>query len=109
MQHVTEGNTTWVEYSDAELEAAWAARSHLNAASRFRGASCVVRECSKAEAIHLSRLFVREVYAEPERCHYDGHTLSMYCGQVRDVTRIMVRAASVTNAHSHHSGLISVT
>lgn len=44
-----------------------------------RGVDCVIVPCDQETAVLLSRLFIREL-AMPTCCHYDGHTLSMYCG-----------------------------
>ena len=72
--------TYWFEYSDDELKHAWSEDGQGHANAIARGETCHVVKCSENEAVALSRLFVSNVFAIPTCCHYDGITLSMYCG-----------------------------
>lgn len=47
-----------------------------------RGRWCIVIKCDEWDAISLSRLFIRNVFAIATCCHYDreAETLSLYCG-----------------------------
>jgi hypothetical protein len=69
-------------YTKKEIKNAWYAddsmQGHRQAVER--GYWCVIVRCSMQAAIELSALFVREIFAIPECCNYDGKTLSMYCG-----------------------------
>lgn len=71
-----------IAYTKKEIENAWyaedSAQGHRDAIAR--GPMCVVVKCAKQAALELSALFVREIFAIPECCNYDGKTLSMYCG-----------------------------
>lgn len=72
--------TIWTEYTNEELRAAWNEGDQGHAEAVERGRWCVVIECDEYDAVSLSRLFVRNVFAIPTCCHYDGRTLSLYCG-----------------------------
>jgi hypothetical protein len=70
----------WTEYEDWEIVWAWEQDGQGNRDARQRGRWCYVIACDLDQAIALSRLFVRNVFAVRTCCHYDGKTLSMYCG-----------------------------
>jgi len=74
------GTVFWAEYSDDELKTAWSTDGQGHEEAVARGPKCHVVKCTEDEAIELSRLFVREVFACPSCCHYDGKTLSLSCG-----------------------------
>lgn len=74
-------NTTWEEYDDAEIMVAWgnaSGQGHQQAVERGRW--CIVVECDVYDAISLSRLWIRNLFALPTCCNHDGKTLSLYCG-----------------------------
>lgn len=86
----------WAERTDAEIKAAWHTVGQGHEEAKARGRWCVVVECDEEEAIHLSRLFIRE-FAIPTCCHYDGTTLSMECGGAggHGVADLMARMRSI--------------
>jgi len=68
-------------HSKAELKAAWYATDKQgNREAEARGRDCVVVICpNEDKALELSALFHR-FFAIESCCHWDGQTLSMYCG-----------------------------
>lgn len=77
---ITYGLRTFKLLTDREIQAAWDDnRGQGNKEARERGNLCVVWKCDRAQAVALSRLFHWH-FAVPESCHYDGETLSAYCG-----------------------------
>lgn len=70
----------WISYTDAELKAAWQEEGQGHQKAVERGEYCHIIPCSEDEALRLSRKFVEQVFAIPTCCHYDGSTLSLYCG-----------------------------
>lgn len=84
----------WYEYTDIELVNAWYdVRGQGNIYARNRGPACIIHTCTQDEAIELSRMFVRTVFAIPTCCHYDGNTVSLYCGDAgRNYQRTMEKA-----------------
>ena len=75
--------THYVAYSRDDIRAAWGNDSlESNKIARGRGGMCVITpDCSEDNALEISALFVRNVYACPECTHYDGRNVSLYCGQ----------------------------
>lgn len=78
------GNVTccYFAYTPDEVRSWWT-RSDCwyHEEAKARGQDCVVTPpLNEQDAVILSALFVRCIYAEPSRCHYDGETLSLYCG-----------------------------
>ncbi len=85
------GNTSWTEYTDTDIVAAWSdeeGQGHRQAVERGRG--CIVVKCDQWDAISLSRLFIRNVFAIATCCHYDweSETLSLYCGDAGSGTPV---------------------
>lgn len=75
------GTCTFSVYTQQEIEAGWHdTDGQGNHQAREKGTSCVCVECGHDDALELSALFVRQVFAIPSCCHYDGVTLSLYCG-----------------------------
>ena len=75
------GKTYFTRYTRDEIVAAWNDENGQgNKYARDRGLFCFVKECGEKDAVILSALFVRKVFAEPASSHYDGRTLSLYCG-----------------------------
>lgn len=89
--------TIWVEYTDEELRAAWSEDGQGHRQAVGRGDRCVVVQCDEFDAISISRLFVRHLFACPTCCHYDGATLSLYCGDAggSDIQNLLMRARSL--------------
>lgn len=79
-EKIREGNTSWYKYSDDELIAAWDTYDQGHKQAVERSEMCVVFDCTKEQALLATRAFVEKVFAVPTCCHYDGETLSMYCG-----------------------------
>lgn len=74
------GTKTYTVYADDEIRQAWEdQRGQGNAAARSRSHYCVVRACSEEQALAISHAFMR-CFASPSCCHYDGETVSLYCG-----------------------------
>lgn len=80
VERVEEGNTIWFRRSDDELIAAWSEDGQGHRQAVERGHMCVVFKCTREQALLATRAFVEKVFAVPTCCHYDGETLSMYCG-----------------------------
>lgn len=81
-----------------ETEAGWYDEyGQGNHEARLRGWACVVRACTeKEDALRLSALFCRNVFAIPSCTHWDGSTLSMYCGDAgRGYLHTLARAESL--------------
>ncbi len=70
----------WTRYTRGEIKEAWNRDGQGHSQAIKRGGDCVVVPCDEEEAIILSALFVRSVFAIPTCSHYDGKTLSLYCG-----------------------------
>lgn len=70
----------WTRYTKGEIKEAWNKDGQGHSNAMKRGDACVVVPCDEEEAIILSALFVRRVFALPTCTHYDGNTLSLYCG-----------------------------
>lgn len=68
--------------SIAETEAGWHdTNGQGNHQAVARGEFCVLHPCEDKEtALILSALFVRNVFAIDSCVHWDGRTISMYCG-----------------------------
>ena len=67
-------------HTKEELESAWhniSGQGNLDA--RGRGWACIIIPCDKETALVLSAIFHRH-FAIETCCHWDGETLSMYCG-----------------------------
>lgn len=77
---IRERNTIWWKYSDDELTEAWSDDGQGHKQAVERGDMCVVFKCTPAQALLATRAFVEKVFAVPTCCHYDGETLSLYCG-----------------------------
>lgn len=77
---IRERNVIWYKYSDDELTAAWSEDGQGHKRAVERGDMCVVFECTPVQALLATRAFVEKVFAVPTCCHYDGETLSLYCG-----------------------------
>ena len=86
-------NTLWTEYTDEELRAAWETNDQGHRQAVERGPTCVVVICDVFDAVSISRLFVRNIFAVPTCCHYDGTTLSLYCGDAGGGWRDTYRSA----------------
>lgn len=70
----------WHKHSDEETIAAWSeVDGQGNHHARYRGWMCVVVPCNRSDAVLLSKKFHYR-FAIESCCHYDGETLSMYCG-----------------------------
>lgn len=100
-------NHYWHEHDDAETEAAWHdEQGQGNRYAREREFYCVVVPCTKDEAIVLSKLFHKR-FAIESCCHYDGETLSMYCGDagsnadslLRDIDMMAQEQGFETSVH----------
>ncbi len=70
----------WTRYTKKEIKEAWNKDGQGHFQAIERGDACIVVPCDEGEAIILSALFVRNVFAIPTCTHYDGKTLSLYCG-----------------------------
>ncbi len=70
---------TWTEYTDKDIKEAWEKPQQGHHQAVDRGKDCIVVTCDEETAILFTRIFIRE-FAIPTCCHYDGQTLSMYCG-----------------------------
>lgn len=72
---------TRVIYTDQQLKQSWRDKGGQgNHDARKRGRLCVVFPCTEDEALALTRVFVERGFAVPTCAHYDGQTLSLYCG-----------------------------
>lgn len=68
-----------------------------NQEARRRDKYCVVVNCSSSDAILLSQIF-RRYYNLPTACHYDCHTLSMYCGATGNPHELMDTLVTIIKA-----------
>lgn len=66
-------------YTDAEIKKAWVSYGQGSRQAEARGTHCVVVPCDEEAAVALTREFL-DHFNIPTCCHYDGNTLSMYCG-----------------------------
>ncbi len=78
----TKGNvrTIWNEYSPNEIERYWYKEGQGRRQSIERDDSCVIVPCSNQEAREWSCYFINNIFAIPTCTHYDGYTISLYCG-----------------------------
>lgn len=68
-------------YTREEIAAAWESEGQGHETAIERGGWCVIVPCQEREvALQLSAAFVRCVFAIPTCCHWNGTTLSLYCG-----------------------------
>lgn len=71
----------FTRYLPEEIRAAWQdkkGQGHRQAVQR--GRDCVVVKINDENAVVLAALFIRCVFAIPTCTHYNGKTLSLYCG-----------------------------
>lgn len=89
----TEGNVTVTGdiYSDGEIERAWHENGQGHEEAVSRGEWCAVVACNKQKAIELSSWFVNSRFALETGCHYDGLTLSIYCGAAGSRAETLLR------------------
>lgn len=76
------GMSYWTKYTREELKTQGWNNFHGqgNHQARMRGSSCVIVPITNEEtALILTALFVRK-FAIPSCTHWDGQTLSLYCG-----------------------------
>lgn len=81
-KHPEKWTTVFGQRTKAETEAGWNdLGGQGNQQARERGKYCVIHPCTDKEtALILSALFVRNVFAIDSCVHWDGNTVSMYCG-----------------------------
>ena len=46
-----------------------------------RSSSCVVVKCKQSDAVNFTKWFIEKAFSMPSCTHYDGETLSIYCGE----------------------------
>lgn len=72
--------SSWHVPNEAEITAGWVDTiGQGNKEARKRGRHCVVVRCDREAAIVMSRMFHKK-FAMESACHFDGTTLSMFCG-----------------------------
>lgn len=78
---VREGNRIRLIITDDDIRSGWANENGQgNREARARSPWCAVVDCDEKDALKLSRAFYETVLALPSCAHYDGTTLSLYCG-----------------------------
>lgn len=86
-------------YHAGEIVAAWQEKGQGHEDAVARGHNCVLIPCSWTDAIILSAIFVRGIFAILTCCHYNGQTLSLYCGEAgRDASWTCDRARMLADA-----------
>jgi len=95
------GNTWQFIYDDEEIRQGWDG-GQGNQQARERGKFCVIVPLPDSEfAVGLTHLFVMLVFAIPSCTHWDGETLSMYCGDAGSGYRLTIaRAVQVATAYA---------
>ena len=76
-------------YTDRELKRAWSEDGQGHKESLAQGELCVVTECSKKQAVAISKQFVIR-FACPTSVTYDGREISLYCGHAGGGTRALI-------------------
>jgi len=82
-QRMTKSNgyiTHWIEYNEEEIQMFWDTKGQGHHEAVHRGGWCVVIPCDLNQAIKYSLWFVHKAFAIPTCTHYNGETLSLYCG-----------------------------
>ena len=75
--------TYFIRYTQEELREAWTGNGQGNDQARnpkHNRYCCTVNCQDEEEALELSALFVRNVFAAPSCVHWNGETVSFYCG-----------------------------
>jgi len=77
----------WTRYSKSDFEKIWESSDDLSLGNlnnhkhaMKRVFPCVVFDCNKAEAFDLSAIWTRNLYSCANCTHWDGKTISFYCG-----------------------------
>jgi hypothetical protein len=71
-------------YSRRALRAAWKSKTDINKHARRRKYGCVVFPVPNEEtALKLSSLFTWWILDSPDAVHYDGKTISFFCGDLK--------------------------
>lgn len=97
--------TYFARYTRQETMEAWDnLKGQGNREARERGKICFLAPCeTRDEALVLSALMVREVFAIPTCAHWDGQTFSFYCGGAgSDWQRTLDHAALVYEKYLNH-------
>jgi hypothetical protein len=81
-------------YTDEELRAAWNERGQGHCEAVERGPLCVVVECDEEAALLWTRVFCERLFNIPTCVHYDGRTVSMYCGDGSAVSAFKAKLES---------------
>jgi hypothetical protein len=74
--------THYTQYTREEIVAFWNTEGQGHKQALNRSSMCVVAPATKEAAIDISALFIRDIFASPTCTHYDGKTISLYCGNV---------------------------
>lgn len=79
---IKKGNTTHFLsiYEPDEMPIYWEDRGQGHKEAVCRGSMCVVKKCDLQSAKKISAEFVNDLFSIPTCTHYDGETLSLYCG-----------------------------
>ena len=85
----------WWEYSPKEIKQAWNENGQEHTAAIERGSWCVVTPCTEEEAINICSWFVHDAFACPTCTHYDGKTVSLYCGDAGSNAPILKKITEV--------------
>ena len=72
---------TWNEYTLEEIKTSWEKLTSKHDGAYYRKENCVITLCGELDALILSRWFIHKVNACLYCTHYDGITLSLYCGE----------------------------
>lgn len=72
--------THWLEYSKKEIQKLWKKDGQGHSQAMKRDDFCVWTYCNEEDATNLSLWFVHNAFAIPTCTHYNGETLSLYCG-----------------------------
>jgi len=103
------GKTTYNKWTTDEFRDAWH-RNPLGQGqkeAKERKHHCVIVHTGKeSDALVLSALFVRLIFAMPSCTHWDGSTLSLHYGQVGHYTTESSRVTAEKMVEAWHWGLI---
>lgn len=81
------------DYGIMEMVEFWNKEGQGHKEALERGKYCVIVKCNKYDASVLSQIFVNAYFAIPTCTHYNGNTLSLYCGDAgssRGILKIRV-------------------
>ena len=82
----------WTEYTDKEIQDIWEKDGQGRNQSKSRGPFCVVTTCSKNDAVAICQYFIRNLFAIPTCTHYNGDTVSLFCGDAGSECRTLMAA-----------------